>query len=52
MSQKEWSLLKKQPTPVEDLFINTIKEKKDTKVVSPIYKCLTLLMSGRALDLK
>lgn len=52
MSHKEWSLLKKQPTPIEDLFINIIKEKKDTKVVSQIYKCLNLLMSGSALDIK
>ena len=52
MSHKEWSLLKKQPTPIEDLFINITKEKKDNKVVSHIYKCLNMLMSGSALDIK
>ena len=52
MSHKEWSLLKKQPTPIEDLFINIIKEKTSIKVVSQIYKCLKLLMSGSTLDIK
>ena len=52
MSHKEWSLLKKQPTPIEDLFINIIKVKKDTMVVSQILKCLNLLMSGSAPDIK
>lgn len=52
MSHKEWSLLKKQPTPTEELLINIIKEKTGTKDVSRIYKCLNLLMSGSALDIK
>ena len=52
MSHKEWGLLKKQPTPIEDLFINIIKVKKDTMVVSQILKCLNLLMSGSAPDIK
>lgn len=52
MSHKEWSLLKKQPTPTEDLFISIFKEKTGTKVVSRIYKCLNLLMSKSTLDIK
>lgn len=52
MSHKEWGILEKQPTPIEDLFINITIEKKGTKVVSQIYKCLNLLTSGSALDVK
>lgn len=46
MSHKEWSHLKLQITDIERFFIKVAKKEKCDKIVSYLYKCLQLNMSG------
>lgn len=51
-SHKEWNKLRRHPAPMELIWLKIIKEKRSTKTVSQLYKCLQSQISGNTLDTK